>query len=365
MPVAAPGEGIRHEELQLAARNAGMPLEVLRDELTPAGLHYLLVHYDIPALDADAFELRVDGAVASPLRLGMQDLQRRPHVTRTVTMECAGNGRARLEPRPVSQPWLHEAVGTAVWTGTPLAGLLREAGVDPAAVEVVFWGADRGVEAGAAQRYARSLSVDDALDEDVLLAWDMGGAPLLPQHGFPLRLVVPGWYGMASVKWLTRVEVVTEPFAGYQNAVAYRYRTSPEDPGTPVTRMAVRSLMAPPGVPEFPSRRRFVELAPQELVGRAWSAAGPVVRVEVTDDGGATWVEARVDPPPDAFAWQRWTCTWTPRAPGDLELWCRATDASGATQPLEPVWNVGGYAVNAVHRVPVTVVAGVEDGTAP
>ena len=208
-------------ELQQAARNHGMPLEALRYPVTPAGLHYLLIHYDIPAVDPAAFELTVGGRVARPLSLSLDDLRARPSTELEVTIECAGNGRALLPgPRPLSQPWLAEAVGNAAWAGTPLAALLEEAGPLEDAVEVVFTGLDRGVEGGEVQQYERSLTLEEALGGDVLLAYGMNGRPLLPQHGFPLRLVVPGWYGMTSVKWLTRINVVPKPFTGYQQAHA-------------------------------------------------------------------------------------------------------------------------------------------------
>jgi DMSO/TMAO reductase YedYZ molybdopterin-dependent catalytic subunit len=344
------------EELQLAARNHGMPLEALRHELTPPGLHYLLVHYDIPVVDPDAWRLEVGGRVSRPVELSMDDLRARGAVTQPVTMECAGNGRARLDPRPISQPWLAEAVGTAEWTGVPVASLLEEAGVLDDAVEVVFTGLDRGVEAGVEQTYERSLALREALRGDVLLAWAMGGAPLAPQHGFPLRLVVPGWYGMASVKWLSRVTVVAEPFAGYQQATAYRYRQVPDEEGTPVTRIEPRSLMVPPGIPDFLTRRRFVPAGRVRLEGRAWSGWGPVERVEVSVDGGASWQAASLGSPPGPAAWAPWWFDWD-AAPGEHELCVRATDATGRTQPETPPWNVGGYANNAVQRVAVTVTA--------
>ena len=205
--LAEPDEAISAEELQLAARNHGIPLEALRYDVTPAGLHYLLIHYDIPDVDPAAHTLTIGGAVDRPLTVTLADLRERPRVTQQVTLECAGNGRALLHPRPVSQPWLVEAVGNAEWTGTPLAPLLREAGLGPDAVDVVFTGADHGVERGVEQDYQRALPVADALREEVLLAYEMNGAPLLPQHGAPLRLIVPGWYGMAHVKWLQSVEM--------------------------------------------------------------------------------------------------------------------------------------------------------------
>src|SRR5205814_8290808 len=180
----------------------------------------------------------------------LDELRARPSVRMPVTMECAGNGRARLSPRPVSQPWLLEAVGNAEWGGTPLRPLLEEAGMLDGAVDVLFTGLDRGWEADVEQFYERSLSTADALHDDVLLAWELNGVPLPPQHGFPLRLVVPGWYGMTNVKWLARIELVDRPFEGFQQVSGYRMRSDPEEPGEPVERMAPRALMAPPGTPE-------------------------------------------------------------------------------------------------------------------
>lgn len=352
-------DAVSLEELQLATRNHGMPLEALRYDTTPIGLHYLLIHFDIPEVPADDWQLTVDGSVARPLSLDLGDLRRRPAVTTTVTLECAGNGRATLRPRPVSQPWLREAVGNARWTGTPLAPILEEAGLTDDAVEVVFTGLDRGVEDDVEQPYRRSLTIDQATRDDVLLAYELSSGshpprPLPPQHGFPVRLLVPGWYGMASVKWLTRIEAVDEPFTGHYQTSSYVFRREPDDEGTPVTRIAVRSLMVPPGIPEFLSRRRLVDAGPVTLEGRAWSGSGAVERVEVSIDGGRTWGDASVHPSDGPYAWHRWTFGWDAER-GDHELLCRATDAEGDTQPLEPTWNVGGYGANAVQRVPVTV----------
>ncbi|MGW3783075.1 sulfite oxidase [Micromonospora chokoriensis] len=355
--LAEPDEAISAEELQLAARNHGIPLEALRYDVTPAGLHYLLIHYDIPEVDAATHALTIGGAVDRPLTVSLADLRERPRVTRQVTLECAGNGRALLHPRPVSQPWLVEAVGNAEWTGTPLAPLLREAGLGPDAVDVVFTGADHGVERGVEQDYQRALPVADALREEVLLAYEMNGAPLLPQHGAPLRLIVPGWYGMAHVKWLHSIEVRTEPFEGYQNAVAYRVRQDADDPGVPVTRIEPRALVRPPGFPDFMSRRRVLRPGRCTVDGRAWSGHAPVVAVEVTTDGGESWASAELDPADSGdFAWRRWRYEWT-ATPGRYVLGARATDASGRTQPVEQPWNRGGFANNLVQRVEVVVPA--------
>jgi sulfane dehydrogenase subunit SoxC len=353
--VAETSEGISGEELQLAARNHGLPLEALRFDVTPPGLHYLLTHYDIPAVDPDPFRLVVDGAVDTPLSLDLDTLRNRPSVSKVVTLECAGNGRARLNPRPVSQPWLVEAVGTSRWTGTPLAPLLRETGIDEGAVDVVFTGADHGIERGVEQDYQRSLPVAEAMRDEVLLAYEMNGAPLPPQHGYPLRLLVPGWYGMAHVKWLTRIDVVGDPFDGFQMR-AYCLRQQADEHGTPLTRIEPRALLVPPGFPDFMSRTRVLRAGRTVVEGRAWSGWASVAAVDVSVDGGDTWTPARLEPASGRWGWVRWAWTWEATV-GRYVLSARASDDSGRSQPVDQPWNRGGFANNLVQRVPVAVIS--------
>jgi DMSO/TMAO reductase YedYZ molybdopterin-dependent catalytic subunit len=192
----------------------------------------------------------------------------------------------------------------------------------------------------------------------VLLAYEMNGAPLPPQHGYPVRLIVPGWYGMAHVKWLREITVLTEPFTGFQNAVAYRLRQRADDPGEPVTRIEPRALVSPPGFPDFMSRTRVLRPGPCRLGGRAWSGYAPIARVEVTTDGGASWSVAELgEAPATPWAWRSWRYDWTPE-PGRYALGARATDESGRSQPMDPAWNRGGFANNLVQRVEVRVLAG-------
>jgi DMSO/TMAO reductase YedYZ molybdopterin-dependent catalytic subunit len=346
--------GITFEELQLATRNHGMPLEALRYDLTPAGLHYLLIHYDIPDVDPDAWMLTVDGLVERPATFGLTDLRAKPRTTTVATMECAGNGRALLEPRAISQPWLREGVGTAAWTGTPLSALLDEVGVHDDAIELVFTGLDRGTEGGEVQSYRRSLPIDECRRPGVVVADEMNGAPLLPQHGAPARLLAPGWYGMANVKWLSRIEAIARPFRGYQQERAYRLRDREDDEGEPLRRIAPRALIAPPGIPDFLTRERILSAGPVEIAGRAWSGHAPIETVELSVDGGRTWEPARVEAAASRWAWHRWSVTWD--APeGGHELVVRARDEAGNGQPSSPQANLGGYANNAWHRLPVVV----------
>jgi DMSO/TMAO reductase YedYZ molybdopterin-dependent catalytic subunit len=328
-----------------------LPPEALRYDLTPPGLHYTLSHFDIPALEA-SHRLTVEGAVERPRAFQVPELRELGERTLRVTMECAGNGRAGMAPRYPSMPWTHGAVATAEWTGVPLSRLLAVARPARQAIEIAFLGADAGFDSGVEHHFGRSLRLEE-VNEDVLLAWAMNGQPLAPQHGAPLRLVVPGWYGMASVKWLARIEILEKPFDGYQQVVGYRYKKGSGDEGTPVRHMKVKSLIAPPGVPDWYTRRRLVEQGTLEVQGRAWSGAGAAIaRVELAVDGA--WREAELEPQSAKFAWQRWRATWQ-ATPGEHELACRATDAQGAVQPLEPDWNLGGMGNNAVQRVPVTV----------
>jgi DMSO/TMAO reductase YedYZ molybdopterin-dependent catalytic subunit len=338
------------DELALASRNSGMPLEALRYDLTPAGLHYLLIHFDIPATDAATWQLRIEGLVSRPRAFSLADLQRMPATTVRVTMECAGNGRGQTSPRYPSMPWLEEGVSTAEWTGVSLSFLLKEIQVKEAAREIVFHGADRGIDRGIEHTFSRSLVPSEAMRDNVLVAYSMNGQPLLPQHGAPLRLIVPDWYGMASVKWLDRIEAIDHAFDGVQQTGSYHFRSVPGEKGVPCTRMRVNSLMAPPGIPDYYGRRRTVDAGWVEILGRAWSGDAPVRRVEFGENG--VWRDAVLDASAGSHAWRRWTVRWNaPR--GAHELRCRATDETGAVQPLEPAWDVTGFGNNAAQRVEV------------
>jgi len=344
-------------EVTLANRNCGTLLETLRHDVTPMGAHYLLNHFDVPHVEAASdWTLQVHGLVENPLDVSFDTLQqiaRDSDAAKTlrVTLECAGNGRANLSPRWPSQPWQTEAVGTTDWHGLPLHYLLEQAGISDNSTELVFYGADQGVDGGNVHHFARSLTVADATQKDVLLAWQMNDQPLLPQHGFPLRLIVPGWYGMASVKWLNRIEAIDHAFDGHQQTGTYIYRKSKDDPGTPVTTMRVKSLMVPPGIPDFSSRKRLIKPGLIELTGRAWCGAGTgISKVEWTCDG--QWQEAKLQTSDHRYSWYNWTAHWQAK-PGQHTLSCRATDNNGNTQPIDPLWDQAGFGNNAIQNIEV------------
>jgi DMSO/TMAO reductase YedYZ molybdopterin-dependent catalytic subunit len=324
----------------------------LRHDVTPAGLHYLLVHFDIPPIDESSWRLELSGLVQRPQTFSIEELKRLASRTLRVTMECAGNGRGQMSPRYPSVPWLEEGVSTAEWTGVMLSEVLARAHLHDEATEIVFHGADRGIDAGVEHHFARSLSREHALRDDLLLAYVMNGAPLPPQHGAPLRLVVPRWYGMASVKWLRSIEALDRPFDGLQQARSYHFRTNPDEKGEPCTLMRVNSLMVPPGIPDFYTRRRVVNAGRVELFGRAWSGNAAIARVDFAVNGN--WQPAVLEPPHSTYAWQSWRATWD-ATPGEYELACRAVDAVGQIQPLDPPWDLSGFGNNGVQRIVVTV----------
>lgn len=340
-------------EVGLANRNSGAFLEMLSLDVTPVGAHYLLTHFDVPLLEEGAHRVVFDGAFEAPFEMSLEEVKAAPKVTMPVTMECAGNGRTGMNPRPFSMPWSYEAVGTAEWTGTPLAPLIERAKPQAGVVDFAFEGADFGYDKGVGHAFGRSLTPEQLADLEVLLVYEMNGQPLLPQHGAPLRLIVPGWYGMASVKWLNRITAMTERYQGFQQVETYRFRQAADEPGEPVTEIKVKSLMVPPGVPDWITRKRWLSPGKVTLQGRAWSGAGvPVERVEVRI--GDTWHEAEVEAPLGRYAWSGWSFEWEAE-PGHYRLACRATDTNGNVQPVEAEWNLSGFANNTLHEVEVFV----------
>ena len=310
-----------------------MPLDRQRGLLTPNHLFYLRNNFPYPSSWPG---LSVGGAVDRPAALDLADLSRFSQKRLIVTVECAGNGRALLDPPVAGEQWSLGAVSTAEWSGTPLRDLLGEIGISSRAVEVAFMGSDR---------FARSLPLDKALHPDTLLVTGMNGAPLPLEHGGPLRLLVPGWYGMAAVKWLERIAVLTEPFRGHFQVERYVIDAAP------VREMEVRALITDP-----PAGALLVGGAIR-VAGYAWTGRGQVVKVELSDDGGAGWMEAELVADAAPYGWTRWERTWRPRRSGPAVLIVRATDSTGRVQPQQQRWNRLGYCNNesAPYRMTVFV----------
>lgn len=318
----------------------------------PNARFYIRNHFQIPNLDPATFRLTIGGLVERPLSLAARDLYNMRSQTLVVTLECAGNGRSLFDPPTDGEKWKLGAVGTAQWTGVPLVEILDRAGVRTGAREVLFRGADCGTVEGLSEsiRFERSLRIDDARDSDVLLAYAMNGEPLPIQHGYPLRLIVPDWYAVASVKWLTEIELIDRPFAGHYQGDKYWYEWERKGQVVrePVTLQLVRALITEPA-PE-------AEVRPGELAirGVSWSGAAPIARVEVSV-GGSGWQEARLVGERNRHSWQWWELITRVETPGSVTLRARATDLADRTQPERPEWNRLGYGNNAIQQVPIQV----------
>jgi DMSO/TMAO reductase YedYZ molybdopterin-dependent catalytic subunit len=335
--------------------NLEMAFQSLDGFITPNDKFYVRSHFPVPTVDLGSWRLGIEGAVEHPLELSYEELRACPMTTIPATMECAGNSRIFLQPKVKGVQWEMGAIGNAEWRGVSLGELLGQAGCAENACEVVLEGADTGVipeppRPAGRVHYARSLPLTKAR-HDVLLALEMNGEPLSPAHGFPLRAIVPGWYGMAAVKWLQRIIVTEQPFHGYYQTVDYAY-WEPAKGGArlvPITEMQVKAAMARPAHGEVvPAGTQY------RVHGAAWTAEAEIVRVELSFDAGAGWTAVSLGEETPRNCWRLWHYDWqVPSAPGFYRVVLRATDSRGRTQPLERDANLGTYMIN--HCLPVEV----------
>lgn len=352
----------RNEEALLvresSPRNVEMPFWSVDDFVTPNESFYIRSHFPTPEIDRKGWRLEVTGEVEQRYELTYDEIREMEARTIYVTLECAGNNRRFLEPKMKGVQWGLGAVGNASWRGIPLAAVLARAQPRAQAVEVILEGADEGtIEERWAPpgktRFARSVPIAKAR-RDVLLAYEMNGAELTKEHGFPLRAIVPGWYAMASIKWLRRIIVATESFAGYYQTLDYAFwkRTNGLPRREPLTEMQVKAQISRPVHGEHVATNRTVRVH-----GAAWSADG-IAQVEWSGDGGATWKAARLLGDAVPHAWRLWEADWTaPSAPGPYFLLARATDSRGRTQPAQHDADHGGYMITHALPVKVEVVA--------
>jgi DMSO/TMAO reductase YedYZ molybdopterin-dependent catalytic subunit len=350
----APGLIIRERE----PPNLEFPLAALESRVTPNHRFFVRCHFPVPKLAAANWNLIVDGHVERELKLTYDELRKLPSKTVTATLECAGNSRAMLVPKAAGVQWQLGAVGTATWTGVPLGAVLEKAGVRAGAVDVVCEGADEGAindepKSPGVVSFVRSLPIAKAQRPEVLLAYQMNGADLPAEHGFPLRVVVPGWYGMASVKWLRRITVTDRPFEGYWQTSHYSYwqRAAGSPVMTPVTEMQVKSAIARPA-----SFERVAAGSKYRVFGAAWAGDTDVAKVEVTTDGGQSWQPAKLLDEPVPFTWRLWEYQWSvPAGAGRHSLMSKATDKSGSAQPDKHAPDRRSYMINFTAPVEVVV----------
>ena len=335
--------------------NLEMPFSSLDQFITPTESFYVRTHFPIPAIDKDEWWLHVEGEVEKPFEINYEELLKLKSLTVPVTLECAGNNRNFLEPKVKGVQWGLGAVGTAEWTGVPLAILLDRAEVKSEAREVILEGADGGMleepkRPPGKLEFARSIPLAKA-HEDVLLAYKMNGTELPPQHGFPLRAIVPGWYAMASIKWLQRIVVTNKPFTGYYQTMDYAYWKRRGDLAelAPLTEMQIKAEIAQPVEGEIVSANSNVR-----VLGAAWTSDDEVTKVEISTDGGASWKEANLIGKAIPNAWRLWEFEWlTPLKPGKETLVARATDSHGRSQPVERDPDRSTYMIN--HLLPIEI----------
>lgn len=336
--------------------NFEYPFDQLDTYLTPSDQFYIRSHFKAPVLNPTHFKLTIGGAVDRSCEITYDELRAMPTVTRPATLECAGNGRIFLVPQVKGAQWQLGAVSTAEWTGVPLTALLERAGVKPGACEILFEAADKGVPKEepippGETSYSRSIAYDKAAD--VILAWQMNGEDIPIDHGFPLRAIVCGHYGMASVKWLTGIRILTEPYKGYWQTSDYGYWQYDKN-GNPMRRalgqMAVKSAIARPRTREFiPAATRY------NVFGAAWGSNTHIDRVELTTDDGETWQPVTFLDEAVYGVWRRWHFEWTvPSKPGVYTLRSRATDAEGNRQPEQHDKRFGTYVIH--HTIGIEVV---------
>jgi DMSO/TMAO reductase YedYZ molybdopterin-dependent catalytic subunit len=347
------GTADRRVVVRASPYNAEAALAALDEPVTSVQDFYVRTNLGVPAVDRHAWRLTVDGLVERRLEVSLTDLMAMPDRTLTVTLECAGNNRTRLAPITEGEPWGPGAISTGIFRGVPLRHLLDQAGIRPGAIELRFEGADRGTPRGRTDEiaYERSLTVAEALAGDALIVHQQNGEPLTAQHGGPVRLLVPGWYGMASVKWLRRIEMIDHPLEAHYQTRQYRYYRD-EAVGTPgappVAAMRVNSLISSPASGDV------VGPGTLEIRGAAWADGSPVATVELSFDAGP-WQAAELLGEPEPFAWRRWRFDWPGAAAGRHSIRSRATAADGSVQPDQPEWNRLGYGNNAIALTLVTV----------
>jgi sulfite oxidase len=344
---------------------AETPKHLLDDETTPIARFFVRNNglEPPPAADPEAWRFTVDGEVERPLNLSVGELKARfPAKTFRMVLECGGNGRSSFVPLPPGNPWSQGGVGCAEWTGVSLRDVLEAAGLTESARFTAHYGADPHVS-GASDRppISRGVPIGKALEEHTLLAWGMNGEPLPPSHGGPLRLLVPGWPGSLSQKWLSRIWIRDREHDGPgMTGTSYRVPETPIPPGSDgkgvgfrvLESMPVRSLVTHPAAgAHFPAGTRSVAVR-----GAAWAGDLDVARVDVTCDGGATWNPARLAPARNRYDWVRWTAELAVPSDGFFEISARATDSTGTAQPFRPIgWNPQGYGCNAMHPVAITI----------
>jgi DMSO/TMAO reductase YedYZ molybdopterin-dependent catalytic subunit len=330
------------------------PLRYFDSYLTPVDAFFVRQHIPRPAIDPAAYRLAINGMVSKPLQLTLESLRRLPQFTVTATLECTGNGRAFYSPRVPGIQWSRGAVGNAEWRGPRLSDVLKLVEADPAAAHLEIDGADTGV--ASTPDFVRSIPMAKAMHPATLLALSMNGeSPAI--HGFPVRLVVPGWDGTSWTKWVTRLTPSAQATTGFFMNPGYRYPKYAVPPGAPANPAELEVIEGMPVKSTITAPEDQERLAPGtvSIQGFAWAGEEAIERVEISTDGGSRWRDAELRSPRLPFAWRLWRLEWRPPGPGYYTILSRATDGAGRVQPFVPAWNPSGYLWNGIDRIGVTV----------
>jgi DMSO/TMAO reductase YedYZ molybdopterin-dependent catalytic subunit len=361
LPAVAKGQAIPAEPVQrptsyVVRMHEPRNLEVPAFDLSYTSSHFVRSHFAVPQLDAKTFTLTIDGHVEKPVTLTLADLQKMTKVVKTLTIECAGNGRIFLVPQVRGLQWAFGGVSQAEWGGVTIADVLALAKPKAGAVEVLLSGADKGPVGGdnpspGPIHFDRSIPLEKAIKPECLLAYEMNGKPLKPAHGYPLRAVLGGWYGMASIKWINKITVLNKPYDGFWQTMDYAYYTRSNGGApslTPVTKIQPKAVITNLGEGSSALGNQF-----HTVQGVAWAGEELVKSVEFSDDGGVTWKAAELEGKPEPFRWVGWKFKWLPKAKGTAKLVARCTDGTGATQPDKRDPDRRTYMIN--HLVPIDV----------
>lgn len=338
----------------LQPENQETPISFIGDDLMPQKLFYRRNHFAFPALTHLNYWLPINGLVTSPLILSLHDLMQMPSETVKIVMECSGNKRGFFRPKVFGEQWKKGAMSQGVWKGVALRTILNLAGLRMNAKEVVVEGFDNGKRSDVDQvfHFTRSLPLDKALHPDTMIAYELNGQPIPFKHGYPLRLIVPQWYAMASVKWVKQITVIEEQFSGPFQSIDYMYYPNQEDNkgAYPVTTMNVNSTI------QKPLDMDVLNTGTHEIRGLAWSGSGTITKVEISLDGGQTWANTNIETNPQAdYSWIAWSYSWNVTEKGEYTILSKATDSSGQSQPKTPFWNRKGYGYNAIDQIRVQI----------
>ncbi|RST72073.1 sulfite oxidase [Siminovitchia acidinfaciens] len=338
----------------LLPENQETPIQFIKGDIMDNKLFYRRNHFHYPTLSYSNYRLPINGMVSKSIMLSLQDILQLPSKTIRVVLECSGNKRSLFEPKVFGEQWDKGAISQGYWKGVQLSTLLELSGIGEGAKEIVVEGYDFGErkDLNRVFSYARSLPIEKALHPDTIIAYEYNHQPIPFKHGYPLRLIVPQWYAMASIKWVKQINVIDSNFTGPFQTIDYVYYPNKENNNDafPVTTINVNSTI------QKPLDKEILNTGKDVIKGIAWTGKGFIRKLEVSVDGGITWLNTKLEPTKNTgYGWQYWSYEWTISKKGEYKIMSKATDSYGRTQPKIPFWNKKGYGYNAIDKINVKV----------